>query len=123
MFKKYNRAKSHIKRHRRVRRRISGTAERPRLCVSRSLHHIQAQLIDDVNGVTLAAASTLDADVKKLVKGSGSSSAAAASVGAVIAQRGQKAGVTTVVFDRGGYQYHGRVKALAEAARSAGWTF
>ena len=122
MYTPHKRAEATAKRHRRVRRRISGTAQRPRLCVSRSLRHISAQIVDDVSGRTLAAASTLDADVKKLVKKSGTSEAAAA-VGKVIAQRGKAAGVETVVFDRGGFQYHGRVKALAEAARAEGWQF
>jgi large subunit ribosomal protein L18 len=123
MYTKHDRLSALTKRHRRVRRRISGTAERPRLCVSRSLHHIRAQIIDDVTGTTLAAASTQDAEVKKALKKSTSSVDAAAAVGKTIAQKGKKAGVTTVVFDRGGYQYHGRVKALAEAARSEGWIF
>ena len=123
MFSKHDRSKALIKRHRRVRKRISGTADRPRLCVSRSLHHIRAQIVDDVTGHTLAAASTQDADVKKALKKSTSSVEAAAAVGKALAERGKKVGVTTVVFDRGGYQYHGRVKALADAARSEGWEF
>ena len=123
MFSKFDRSAALTKRHRRVRKRISGTAERPRLCVSRSLHHIRAQVIDDVTGHTLAAASTQDPDVKKALKKSTSSVEAAAAVGKTLAERGKKAGVTTVVFDRGGYQYHGRIKALAEAARSEGWIF
>jgi large subunit ribosomal protein L18 len=123
MYTKHDRSTALTKRHRRVRRRISGTAERPRLCVSRSLHHIRAQVIDDVTGRTLAAASTQDAEVKKSLKKSTSSADAAAAVGKAIAQRGKKVGISTVVFDRGGYQYHGRVKALAEAARGEGWTF
>src|SRR4051794_9586550 len=114
MFAKFKRAQATDKRHRRVRRRISGTTQRPRLCVSRSLRHISAQVIDDVTGRTLAAASTLDSDVRKLTK-AGATADAAAAVGKVVAQRGKAAGVTTVVFDRGGFQYHGRVKALAEA--------
>jgi large subunit ribosomal protein L18 len=123
MFSRFDRSAAVIKRHRRVRKHVSGTPERPRLCVSRSLHHIRAQVIDDVSGRTLAAASTQDADVKKALKKSTSSVEAAAAVGKAIAERGKKAGVTTVVFDRGGYQYHGRVKALADAARNEGWTF
>ena len=123
MFSRFDRSKALAKRHRRVRKSISGTAERPRLCVSRSLHHIRAQVIDDVSGRTLAAASTQDPDLKKGLKASTSSVAAAEAVGKAIAERGKKAGITTVVFDRGGYKYHGRVKALADAARSAGWTF
>ena len=123
MFKKHDRSTARLKRHRRVRRRINGTTERPRLCVHRSLHHISAQVIDDTSGRTLASASTLDADVKKVLKTSGSSVAAAMAVGRTVAERGKSAGITTVVFDRGGYLYHGRVKALADAAREAGWEF
>ncbi len=106
------------KRHKRVRRSLSGTAERPRLNVFRSNKNIYAQLIDDVEGVTLASASTLDTDV------SGDSKVdEAAAVGALVAKRGVEKGVKEVVFDRGGYQYHGRVKALADAARENGLTF
>jgi large subunit ribosomal protein L18 len=107
------------KRHLRVRSRVSGLAERPRLAVHRSLHHISAQLIDDVNGHTLASAASTE-----LKKADGKSGVAAAeAVGKAIAERAVKAGVTTVVFDRGGYLYHGRVKALADAARAAGLEF
>ena len=107
------------KRHARVRNKISGTPERPRLCVFRSNAHIHVQLIDDVNGKTLVAASTLDKEVKTKA----SNIEAAKEVGALVAKRATKAGIKTIVFDRGGYQYHGKVKALAEAAREGGLEF
>jgi large subunit ribosomal protein L18 len=110
------------KRHRRVRYKVSGTAERPRLNVSRSIQHIYAQLIDDSTGHTLASASTLDGSLKAEVK-SGGNVAAAKAVGKLIAERAQEKGVTTVVFDRGGYKYHGRVQALADSARASGLRF
>lgn len=110
------------KRHRRVRYKVSGTAERPRLNVSRSIQHIYAQLIDDSSGHTLASASTLDTGLKAEVK-SGGNIAAAKAVGKLIAARAQEKGVTTVVFDRGGYKYHGRVQALADSAREGGLQF
>ncbi|MFZ0739092.1 MAG: 50S ribosomal protein L18 [Candidatus Acidiferrales bacterium] len=108
--------------HSRLRRKISGSTERPRLCVFRSARHIQAQVIDDQKGRTLAAAGSLDGEVRKQIKGGGNI-AAAKIVGKAIAERAKKAGVEKVVFDRGGYQYHGRIKALAEAAREAGLQF
>ena len=108
--------------HSRLRRKISGSTERPRLCVFRSARHIQAQVIDDVQGKTLAYAGSLDKDVRGQIKGGGNV-AAAKVVGKAIAERAKSAGVEKVVFDRGGYQYHGRVKALAEAAREAGLKF
>jgi large subunit ribosomal protein L18 len=108
--------------HSRLRRKISGSTERPRLCVFRSSRHIQAQVIDDVQGKTLAYAGSLDKDVRGQIKGGGNV-AAAKVVGKAIAERAKSAGVEKVVFDRGGYQYHGRVKALAEAAREAGLKF
>ncbi len=107
------------RRHTRVRKRLSGTPERPRLNVFRSLNHIYAQVIDDANGVTLVAASSLDdqkAQEENRVE-------QAAGVGKLVAERAQDAGITQVVFDRGGYKYHGRVKALAEASREAGLKF
>lgn len=122
MFTKTDRRGARLKRHQRVRRRVHGTAERPRLAVYRSLHHISVQLINDVEGHTLAAASTHEADLRQAVQSTGSSDAAAA-VGRAIADRGKSLGVSTVVFDRGGYQYHGRIKALADAARDAGLEF
>ncbi len=108
-----------LKRHKRVRKNISGTAERPRLNVFRSTKHIYAQIIDDVNGVTLAAASTLD----KGFEGYGGNAEAAKKVGVMIAEKAKAAGITEVVFDRGGYIYHGRVAALAEGAREGGLEF
>lgn len=103
------------RRHARVRKRVSGTAERPRLAVFRSNRHIYAQLVDDLSGRTLAAASTLDADAT-----TGAKADAAKSVGTLIGQRAKASGIESVVFDRGGYKYHGRVAQLAEAAREAG---
>ena len=108
--------------HDRVRMKVSGTSERPRLCVYRSLDHIYAQIIDDRAGKTLVAASSADKDTKKNLKGGGNV-AAAKVVGKEIAQRAKAAGLAKVVFDRGGYKYHGRVKALADAAREAGLQF
>jgi large subunit ribosomal protein L18 len=108
--------------HERVRTRVVGTVERPRLCVYRSLGHIYAQIIDDHNGKTLVSASSIDADTKKNLKGGGNV-AAAKVIGKAIAERAKAAGVSKVVFDRGGYKYHGRVKALADAAREAGLQF
>ena len=108
--------------HNRVRLTVSGTAERPRLCVYRSLDHIYAQVIDDRAGRTLVSASTADKETKKNLKGGGNV-AAAKVVGKAIADRAKAAGVSKVVFDRGGYKYHGRVKALADAAREAGLQF
>ncbi|MFC4620259.1 50S ribosomal protein L18 [Camelliibacillus cellulosilyticus] len=108
------------KRHQHVRRRVHGTSERPRLNVFRSSKHIYAQLIDDVNGHTLASASTLDKDLG-LEKGSDVN--AAKKVGEAIAAKGLEKGLTKVVFDRGGYLYHGRIQALAEAAREKGLEF
>ena len=108
-----------VRRHSRVRRKMSGTPARPRLSVFRSLHHLYAQVIDDVSGQTLAAASTREKDVAQGLK-SFSTTDAAAKIGTVIAQRAKEKGITAVVFDRGGYKYHGRIKALADAARGAG---
>ena len=105
-----------LRRHRRVRRRVAGTAERPRLAVFRSYRHIYAQLIDDQAGRTLAAAGSL-------AGGEGDKKAAARRVGAELASKAKAAGITSVVFDRGGYQYQGRVRALAEAAREGGLDF
>ena len=109
-----------IRRHARVRKTVSGTPARPRLAVYRSLTHIYAQVIDDERGHTLAAASSVE---KALRDGSGDKTARAKSVGAAVAKKAKDAGVTKVVFDRGGNRYHGRVKALAEAAREAGLEF
>lgn len=112
------------RRHARVRRRVSGTAEKPRLNIFRSLIHIYAQVIDDVTGVTLVSASTLDAQVRASgVLDGKTKTEQAIEVGKVVAQRALDAGVSEVVFDRGGYKYHGRVKALANASREAGLKF
>jgi large subunit ribosomal protein L18 len=108
--------------HRRVRQTVSGTEERPRLAVYRSLNHIYAQVIDDRQGKTLASASSIDGDTRKQVKGGGNI-ASAKIVGRIVAERAIAAGVSKVVFDRGGYKYHGRVQALAQAAREAGLKF
>ena len=108
--------------HQRVRMRVEGTSERPRLCVFRSIGHIYAQVIDDRAGKTLVSASSADAETKKGLKGGGNI-AAAKVVGKAVAQRAKAAGIGKVVFDRGGYKYHGRVKALADAAREAGLQF
>ena len=104
-----------------IRKRIVGTAECPRLSVYRSLNHIYAQIIDDLNGRTLVAASTRDKDIG--VKGSTGNASAAGIVGAKLAEKAKAAGIERVKFDRGGFKYHGRVKALAEAAREGGLTF
>ena len=107
------------KRHKRVRAAISGTAGRPRLNVFRSLNHIYAQIIDDTKGVTLVSASSQD----KEIEDAGGNKKTARQVGKLLAERAKKAGVTTVVFDRGGYLYHGRVQELAEGAREGGLAF
>ena len=111
-----------VRKHERIRAKISGTAQRPRLCVFRSLSNIYAQVIDDTTGTTLASASTLDSDIKAKAAYGGNIEAAKA-VGTLVAERATGKGIETVVFDRGGYIYHGRVKALAEAAREAGLKF
>ena len=114
------RREGRIRRHRRVRKKVRGTADRPRLSVFRSSRHISAQLIDDTAGSTLVSASTLEADLRS---SPGGNVAAARSVGELIGQRALDAGIRAVVFDRGGYRYHGRVAELASAARSAGLEF
>lgn len=111
--------KARLRRHRRIRGKISGTAECPRLCVFRSTNNIYAQLIDDVNGVTLASASSLD----KSIEGNGGNKTAARAVGKLIAQRAAEKKIVDVVFDRGGNIYHGRVQELAEGAREGGLNF
>ena len=120
MIRKISRNQSRVRIHQRVRRKVRGTAERPRLCVFRSLHHIYAQVIDDTEGLTLAAASSADKGAR--VSGGGNVAGAKA-VGKLVAERAKEKGIQKVVFDRGGYLYHGRVKALAEAAREAGLEF
>lgn len=112
------RSAARVRRHRRVRKKLTGTTERPRLAVFRSNKYIYAQVIDDLHGHTVAAASSQE----KAVEGSVNVETAAA-VGTLLAARAKEAGITTVVFDRGGYPYHGRVRALAEAARAAGLEF
>jgi len=109
--------------HTRIRERMIGTSERPRLNIYRSLNHIYAQVIDDANGVTIASASTVAGKKSKGPKKIGGNLGSAKEVGKVIAQKAQEKGVKKVVFDRGGYIYHGRVKALADAAREAGLEF
>lgn len=111
-----------MRRHARVRKRVYGTPERPRLNVFRSLKHIQVQVIDDTRGHTLVAVSTLDADVRPELAGKAKIGQAEV-VGGLLAERALAAGIKQVVFDRGGYRYHGRVKALAEAAREGGLEF
>jgi large subunit ribosomal protein L18 len=111
-----------IKRHGRVRRKVVGTSERPRLNVFRSLNNIYAQVVDDSTHATLATASTIDKELKPKVKAGGNIDSARL-VGELIAKRAKEKGVAKVVFDRGGYQYHGRVRKLAEAAREAGLEF
>ena len=111
-----------VKRHGRIRNKISGTAERPRLCVYRSLTKIYAQIIDDVKGVTIASASTLDKDLADALKGKNKTEQARI-VGEAVAKKALKKKVTTVVFDRSGYVYTGRVEALADGAREAGLKF
>jgi large subunit ribosomal protein L18 len=110
------------RRHQRVRTKVNGTSERPRLAVFRSEHHIYAQVIDDTKGHTLAAASTLDGTLKGDVKYGGNVEAAKR-VGQLVAERAKEKGIQRVVFDRGGFAYHGRVAALADAAREAGLEF
>ena len=116
------RDKARERRHRRVRVTVNGTPERPRLSVFRSLRHITAQVIDDTAGKTLVSASTLDAELEAQVKGLKKTDQAKL-VGKTLAERAKKAGVKAVVFDRGGYKYHGRIKALAEASREGGLDF
>ena len=119
MVKKNAGINSRIKRHRRVRAKISGTPERPRLNVFRSSKNIYAQIIDDVNGVTLVAASSIEKDFE----GSGSNKEGARKVGQLVAKKALEKGIESVVFDRGGYIYHGRIQELAEGARECGLKF
>ncbi|HEY67881.1 MAG: 50S ribosomal protein L18 [Chloroflexi bacterium] len=117
-----NRRVARLRRHRRVRKRVVGTPERPRLNVFRSLRHIYAQVIDDSRGHTLVSASTIDPEVEAQLKGLTKTEQARV-VGRVLAERALSRGIKKVVFDRGGYKYHGRVKALADAAREGGLEF
>ena len=119
MVSKKDSNKARLKRHKRVRAKISGTGARPRLCVYRSNKNISAQVIDDVTGVTLVSASTLEASFE----GNGGNKEAAKKVGEAIAKRAIEKGITEIVFDRGGYIYHGRVPERAEGARGGGLTF
>ena len=114
------RSVSRSRRHSRVRKKVTGTTARPRLVVFRSTRHVEAQIIDDTAGKTLAAASTMEADLRAA---SGDKTAKATEVGKLLGDRAKAAGVTSVVFDRGGYRYHGRVAALADGAREAGLEF
>ena len=122
MINKKSRTEVRLKKHKRIRNRFSGTAERPRLAVFRSNNHMYAQIIDDDKHHTLVSASTLQKDVKAELEKTNNVEAAAY-VGTVIAKRALEKGITTVVFDRGGYIYHGKVQALADAAREAGLNF
>jgi len=123
MTKTQAKSASLARRQRRVRGKISGTADRPRLRVVRSNAHMDAQLIDDVNKVTLAAVSTKEAEVAKKAKGATSNKEAAKTAGEILGKRAKDAGIETVIFDRGGRIYHGRVAALADGAREAGLKF
>jgi large subunit ribosomal protein L18 len=122
MITKADRNEARKRRHLRVRKRVKGTMERPRLNVYRSNKHIYAQVIDDVHGRTLVSASTLDKELRDVIA-NGSNVEAARKVGELVAKRALEKGLTSVVFDRGGYLYHGRVQALADAAREAGLQF
>lgn len=122
MISKKDKNQDRVIRHARVRKKVSGTAARPRLCVYRSTNHIYAQIIDDVKGTTLCAASTLEKDIAAKVAECTKSDAAKI-VGAAVAEKAQKLGIKEVVFDRGGYLYTGRVQALADGAREAGLEF
>lgn len=122
MIKKESRTKVRVKKHKKIRNRFSGTSERPRLAVFRSNNHMYAQVIDDTVGNTLVSACTLQKDVKAQLEKTNNVDAAAY-LGKVIAERALAKGITEVVFDRGGFIYHGKVKALAEAAREAGLKF
>ena len=119
MIRKIEKKKIRSRIHQRIRRKLSGTKERPRLAVFRSVAHIYAQVRDDVEGRTLVSASSVDKDGKT----KGGNVAAAKAIGKLVAERAKEKGVKQVVFDRGGYQYHGRIKALADAAREAGLEF
>ncbi|HHW68440.1 MAG: large subunit ribosomal protein [Epulopiscium sp.] len=122
MIRKESRSEVRAKKHLKIRKKIHGTTERPRLSVFRSDKHIYAQIIDDVKGTTLVAASTLEKDIAKQLEKTNNVQAAKL-VGEIVARRALDKGVTEVVFDRGGYIYHGKVKALADAAREAGLQF
>lgn len=122
MIKKTDRSLVRAKRHVRIRAKVSGTAERPRMAVFRSSKHIYVQVIDDVAGKTLVAASSQEPEMRGALK-TGATIEAAAAVGKRIAEKAKQAGIANVVYDRGGFLYHGRIKALADAAREAGLDF
>lgn len=122
MVSKVSRSAVRVEKHRRIRRHLAGTSARPRLAVFRSNNHIYAQIIDDTVGKTLVSANTLQKDIKAELENTDTIEAAAL-VGKVVAQKAIDAGITTVVFDRGGYVYHGKIQALADAAREAGLVF
>jgi large subunit ribosomal protein L18 len=122
MIKKASRQAVRVKKHVKLRKKISGTSERPRLAVYRSNNNIYAQIIDDLKGITIVAASTVEKTIKDSLEKT-NDVAAAVAVGAAVAKKALDKGVDTVVFDRGGYIYHGKVKALADAAREAGLKF
>ena len=122
MARARTRRSGRIVRHSRVRRQVKGSPQRPRLAVFRSLGHVYAQIIDDTQGVTLAAASSLEGQVRKQTNGNPKTEVSKL-VGSLVGQRAKEKGITTIVFDRGGYKYHGRVKALADAARKEGLVF
>lgn len=123
MIEKKSRRSERIRKHKIIRQKVKGTEERPRLCVFRSNKNIYAQIINDVMGSTIVATSSLDPEVKKQLKSSGNNIERASIVGSVIAKKALEKGIKKVVYDRGGYLYHGRVKALAESARSGGLEF
>ena len=123
MFNRPKRREARLRRHLRLRKKIAGTTERPRLSVFRSLHHIYAQVIDDTKGITLVTASSIDPELREKLKGKCGNIEAAKVVGATIADRAVAKGIKQVVFDRGGQIFHGRVKALATAARESGLEF
>jgi len=118
---RFNRAAERLKRHKRIRRRIYGTNDRPRLCVTKTLRHLYAQAIDDESGRTIAQASTLEPEIRAQI--SGPNVAAAEKLGAILAERAASAGVEAVVFDRGGHPYHGVISSFAEACRKGGLRF
>lgn len=123
MIQRPDRKQARIRRHERLRKKVKGTAERPRLSVFRSLHHIYAQIIDDTAGRTLIAASTLEPEVKAALSGAGSNIENAKVVGKYIAERAKAKGIVKVVFDRGGQIYHGKIAAVADSARENGLEF
>jgi large subunit ribosomal protein L18 len=123
MITKWIKTSGREKRHKRIRKKIAGTVERPRLSVRRSTSHLYAQVIDDATGKTLVSFSTLSVDLKDKIKKDAGNVKGAVILGSAIAEKCKKEGITKVVFDRAGYLYHGRVKALAEAARKGGLSF